>query len=220
MKRLIKISFITMTVSVFATMPSFAFKKETKPEIVFHLDNAAPLDVFPNVDLTITGSVEKKPDAKKKSKKAKAEPAPGPAALKSSVASKHELSNYCYNISDSAVEARSAVLKEQLLSVETQVDEKLALLETKTNELKSWMVKRESFVNKVNESVVKIFQAMRPDAAASQFAELGPVVAASIISQLPPKSSSAILTEMSPVDAAEVALVLTAALEGGKKSAQ
>lgn len=220
MNRLIKLSFITMTVSVFATMPSFAFKKETKPEIVFHLDNAAPLDVFPNVDLTITGSVEKKSDAKKKPKKEKAAPTPGPAALKSSVASKHELSNYCYNISDSAVEARSAVLKEQLLNVETQVDEKLALLETKTNELKSWMVKRESFVNKVNESVVKIFQAMRPDAAASQFAELGPVVAASIISQLPPKSSSAILTEMSPVDAAEVALVLTAALEGGKKSAQ
>lgn len=216
MNNIIKTSILTFSLSVLAVLPSVAFKKEAKPEVVFHLDNVAPLDMFPNVDLTITGSVEKKPNAKKKPEKAKA--GPGPAALKSSVASKHELSNYCYNISDSAVEARSAVLKEQLLTVETKVDEKLVLLELKTKELKSWMIKRESFVNKVNESVVKIFQAMRPDAAASQFAELGPVVAASIISQLPPKASSAILTEMSPVDAAEVAMVLTSALEGGKKS--
>lgn len=223
MNSICKISIIAFSVSVFANAPSFAFKKEVKPELVIRLDNVAPVDAFsdidfPNVDLTVTGSVEKKPDAGKKLKKD--ETGPGPAALKSSVASKHELSNYCYNISDSAVEARSAILKEQLLTIETQVNKKLEQLEQKTNELKSWMVKRESFVNKVNESVVKIFQVMRPDAAASQFTELGPVVAASIISQLPPKSSSAILTEMSPVDAAEVALVLTAALEGGKKSEQ
>lgn len=222
MNRICKLAFISFCAGALVSTPSFGFKKEEQPTLVFRLDNAAPMTNsiegnMTGVDQMVTGSVEKKPDTKKKKKEVDA--GPGPAALKSSVASEHELNSYCYNISDSAVEARSAVLKEQLETVEMQVDEKLKLLEQKTGELKAWMVKRESFVNKVNESVVQIFQAMRPDAAALQFTELGPVVSASIISQLPPKASSAILTEMSAVDAAEVALVLTSALDGGKKRA-
>lgn len=222
MNGVFKISIMIFSAGVLVSTPTFAFKKLEKPTFVFRLDNAATMEVvnglaevdLTGVDFTVTGSVEKKPDGKKGKE---VEAGPGPAAVKSSVASEHELSNYCYNISDSAVEARSAVLKEQLEIVEMQVDKKLVLLEEKTKALKAWMVKRESFVNKVNNSVVQIFQVMRPDAAASQFTELGPVIAASIISQLPPKSSSAILTEMSPVDAAEVALVLTAALDRDKK---
>lgn len=218
MNRHFKLSIMLLCVSVLTNTPAFAFKKEVEPKLVFRLDNAAPAEMMTGIDQMVTGAVEKKTDAKKKKKAV--DTGPAPAALRSSVASEHELNSYCYNISDSAVEARSAVLKDQLETVEKQVDEKLVLLEQKTSELKKWMIKRESFVNKVNNSVVQIFQAMRPDAAASQFAELGPVVAASIISQLPPKSSSAILTEMSPVDAAEVAMVLTSALEGGKKNEQ
>ena len=229
MNGIYRILIMGFSAGVIVSTSAFAFKKLEKPTFVFRLDNAATMagmkgakkveqglvdGDLTGVDFTITGSVEKKPDEKKGKE---VEAGPGPAALKSSVASEHELSNYCYNISDSAVEARSAVLKEQLETVEMQVNEKLVLLEEKTQALKTWMIKRESFVNKVNNSVVQIFQVMRPDAAASQFAELGPVIAASIISQLPPKSSSAILTEMSPADAAEVALVLTSALDRGNK---
>lgn len=206
-------SYLVCAAGLIVSSPSFAFKKETPKTTVLRLDNTKGMQA---VDLMTTGAVIDKNGAKA-AKNVNAGTAVD-VLTTGSVARENELMNYCYNISDSAVEARSAVLKEQLEVIEKQVEERLVLLEEKTKELKEWMVKRESFVNKVNNSVVQIFQAMRPDAAASQFTELGPVVSASIISQLPPKASSAILTEMSPTDAAEVALVLTAALDGAKKN--
>ena len=142
-------------------------------------------DVFsnddPGIDYTVTGSVTKEP----------------------------ERQNYCVNIHDDAKEARSAILKERLLALETNVDSKLEKLEKRIKVLKKWTKKREDFLVAANDSLVQIFQNMRPDAAALQFTEMGPGMAAAIISKLEPKYSSAILTEMKPSDAAKIALVLT-----------
>lgn len=130
-----------------------------------------------------------------------------------SVLKENELLNYCYHISDVATEARNSVLKKKLEEVETRVAEKLDQLAVRINTMKKWSAKREEFLESANDSLVQIFQSMRPDAAASQLTELGPGIAASIIAKLEPKYSSAILAEMKPQDAAKITMVLTSALE-------
>ena len=124
-----------------------------------------------------------------------------------------EMLSYCINISDVASEARNSILKKKLKSIEMDVDKKLVILTAKIEELQKWSKKRDEFVENVTNSLVKIFETMRPDAAALQFTEIGPVISSAIILKLDPKKSSAILTEMSPVDAAKVAIILTSALE-------
>ena len=124
-----------------------------------------------------------------------------------------EMLSYCINISDIASEARNSILKKKLESIESDVDKKLLLLAEKIEELQKWSKKRDEFLENVNGSLVKIFETMRPDAAALQFSEIGPIISSAIIMKLDPKISSAILTEMSPADAAKVAIILTSALE-------
>lgn len=124
----------------------------------------------------------------------------------------NELLKYCLNISDAASEARTSILKGQLETVEKQVDEKLDILARRIEILKVWTGRREVFLERANKSVVEIFQAMRPDAAASQLTELGPIISAAIIAKLEPKNSSAILTEMKPIEAAKITSILTSSM--------
>ena len=124
-----------------------------------------------------------------------------------------EMLNYCINIHDRAKEVRSSVLNDKLKEIGTDVDSKLTELEKKIEELKFWTKKREIFLDSTNNALVKIFETMKPDAAASQFTEIGPKITSAIILKLNPKISSAILTEMEPSDAAKIAIILTNALE-------
>ena len=130
-----------------------------------------------------------------------------------SIIRENELLSYCYNVSDAAAELRSSILKEKLAAIEEQVDEKLDKLASEINALKNWSLKRDLFLKAANDSLVEIYQAMRPDAAALHMTEIGPALAAAIIAKLEPKYASAILTEMKPSDAATIATVLTKVLE-------
>ena len=135
-----------------------------------------------------------------------------------SVLKENELLNYCFNISDAATEARSSILKEKLEKIETRVDKKLTKLAKRIKTLKAWTTRRDQFLRNANDSLIQIFQTMRPDAAAMQMTELGPGLASAIIAKLEPKYSSAILTEMKPEDAANITKVLTTAMDtDGKK---
>ena len=126
-----------------------------------------------------------------------------------SVTRKDDGSNYCINILDDARETRNAVLTQRLTSLEEQVDKKLQVMSQRIAVLKGWVEQREAFLAKTNDSLVMIYQSMRPDAAASQLTEIGPRLSASIIAKLEPKYSSAILTEMKPADAAQITMALT-----------
>ncbi len=140
------------------------------------------------------------------------------ATITGSIAKGTEQLSYCLNISDLATETRHAILTKRLLVLEAQVDSKLDELAGQIEILKTWTKKREDFIAKANESLVQIFQSMRPDAAALQLTEVGTGMAAAIISKLEPKYSSAILTEMKPEDAAKIAMVLTKALANNDKT--
>lgn len=136
--------------------------------------------------------------------------------ITNSIIRENELLNYCLNVSDVAAEARSAVLKSRLEAIEAEVDDKLDELATRIEILKNWAEKRREFLETANDSLVKIFETMRPDAAAQQFAALGPALAAAIVVKLDPKVSSAILTEMRADEAAKITTILTGAIRTEK----
>lgn len=125
--------------------------------------------------------------------------------------------NYCSNMLDDARETRNAVLTERLAALEGDVGKKLDLVSERIATLKMWMERRDAFLARTNQSLVEIFQTMRPDAAASQLTEIGPALSASIIVKLEPKTSSAILAEMKPTDAAKITMTLTSLIANNDK---
>ena len=186
------------------------------PVTVAAMDNKSPvplrIDILKEAlaqptDDIITGSIQKN-----------TAPAGADKVITGSVLKENELLNYCFNISDAATEARSSMLKEKLEKIETRVDKKLTKLAKRIKVLKKWTQRRDQFLQNANDSLIQIFQSMRPDAAALQMTELGPGLASAIIAKLEPKYSSAILTEMKPEDAADITKILTTAMDtDGKK---
>ena len=125
----------------------------------------------------------------------------------------NELLGYCFNVADLAVEARSTFLREELQQIESDVDRKLDLLDQKIAELKLWYEKRDAFLASANDSLVKIFQTMRPDAAAQQMSMLNPALSAALVAKLEPRVASVILNEMKADDAAKITSMLASSME-------
>lgn len=120
---------------------------------------------------------------------------------------------YCANIADAALDARFAWQVRILTEMEKELDRRIALLEQRAAEYREWLSRREAFIAKARETLVQIYSRMRPDAAASQLANLDEETAAAVLVQLNPRSSSAILNEMPPGAAAR----LTATIAGATK---
>lgn len=130
------------------------------------------------------------------------------------VVSENELLAYCMNISSSAVELRGLLVKESLTKIGEEVDGKLTDLESKIGELKGWLERREAFLASANETMVEVYQKMRPDAAASQMMELNPMLSAAIVAKLDSRAASAIMMEMKPEAAARITELLASAAGG------
>lgn len=129
------------------------------------------------------------------------------------VMNNNDMLSYCVNISDAATEARNSILQKMMEETEVKIGEKLTMLEAKTGVLKEWVNRRDMFMKQASKSLVTIFETMRPDAAASQIAELKVGLAAAIILKLQPKTSSAIMTEIPPKHAAKITAMLTSAID-------
>ena len=130
------------------------------------------------------------------------------------VVSENELLAYCMNISSSAVELRGMLVKESLSKIGEEVDGKLTELESRIGELKGWLERREAFLASANETMVEVYQKMRPDAAASQMMELNPMLSAAIVAKLDSRAASAIMMEMKPEAAARITELLASAAGG------
>jgi len=113
--------------------------------------------------------------------------------------------SYCVAISSAAADARIAVQKAKLAEIEKQISQRIAALEAKTAEYKSWVDRRDQFLKRANNSLVKIYTQMEPDAAALQLVEMDEETAASLLLKLEPQNASAILNEMVPDKAARLA---------------
>ncbi|MCJ2083918.1 hypothetical protein MKK49_22000 [Methylobacterium sp. J-090] len=124
-------------------------------------------------------------------------------------------SAYCASIADAAADARFAWQKEQLATLEKQVDERIRRLEEKRAEYETWLARRNEFLAKADTGVVAIYQKMRPDAAALQLANMPDEGAAAILTKLNARTASAILSEMEAARAAQLARMMT---DAGKKA--
>jgi flagellar motility protein MotE (MotC chaperone) len=121
--------------------------------------------------------------------------------------------DYCTNIANPAADARFAWQKKVLSDMEQEIAKRIALLEEKTAEYQKWLARRDEFSQKANETVLRIYARMRPDAAAAQLAALDEETAASVLTKLEPRSASLILNEMEPAQAVR----LTATISGAGK---
>lgn len=118
---------------------------------------------------------------------------------------------YCVSIADVAADARIAWQKSKLVELEKQVGERIAALEAKTAEYKAWVERRDQFLKRVTETLVKIYAQMEPDAAALQLVSMDEETAAALLTKLGPQGASAILNEMQPDKAARLAATIAGA---------
>jgi flagellar motility protein MotE (MotC chaperone) len=122
---------------------------------------------------------------------------------------------YCVSVADTAADARIAWQKAKLAETEQEISKRIAALEAKAAEYKAWVERRDDFSRRANETLLKIYGRMEPDAAAQQLVAMDEETAAAILAKLDPRSTSAILNEMQPEKAAR----LTATIAGAARVA-
>jgi flagellar motility protein MotE (MotC chaperone) len=116
-----------------------------------------------------------------------------------------EIREFCTNIADAARDQRYLLQKQELETLQKDVDERIRMLETRRAEYQDWLERRNAFLKSAEAGLVEIYRKMKPDAAAGQLAEIDPEIASAIVMKLPPRQSSVILGEMP----AEKAALLT-----------
>jgi flagellar motility protein MotE (MotC chaperone) len=154
--------------------------------------------------------VAAKPDGKAAEPKAEVKPEAKPetAAIKGAAAQE-----YCTNIANAAADARFVWQKKVIAEMEQELAKRMTAMEEKAAELQKWLARREEFSKKANETLLRIYARMRPDAAAVQLAALDEETAASLLVRLEPRTASLILNEMEPGQAVR----LTATISGAGK---
>jgi flagellar motility protein MotE (MotC chaperone) len=118
---------------------------------------------------------------------------------------------YCLNIADAATDARLAWHKKTLAEMEKALSARIAALEAKRAEVEKWLVRRDDFLHKAQDSLVRIYSKMRPDAASAQLVALDEETAAAVLMQLDPRNASVILNEMDPAHAARLTAIISGA---------
>ena len=124
---------------------------------------------------------------------------------------REEIKAFCANIADPARDQRYLLQKEELVKLQSQVDERIAQLEKRRSEYEGWLKQRNDFLKKAEDGLVSIYKGMKPDAAAGQLGLIDPRLASAIIMKLSPRQSSLILAEMDPKKAAALTEIISAA---------
>ena len=159
--------------------------------IVEHIDEPAVLDpAQPRTDAAQTGAVR-------------------PARV--IVETGTEVERFCSNIADAARDRRYVLQTEELQALQQEVDKRIKLLEEKRAEYEAWLKRREDFLAKADDGVVKIYSGMRPDAAAERLEEMDAALAAGILMKLEARKAGVILNEMERKRAAMLTGVMAAA---------
>jgi flagellar motility protein MotE (MotC chaperone) len=122
-----------------------------------------------------------------------------------------EIERFCSNIADAARDRRYALQTEELRALQQEIDKRMKLLEEKRTEYEEWLKRREDFLARAGDGVVKIYSGMRPDAAAERLAEMDPALAAGILMKVEPRKAGVILNEMESKVAAMLTGIMAAA---------
>lgn len=136
-----------------------------------------------------------------------------PARTQKPASDMTEVERFCSNIADAARDRRYAIQTEELTKLQQEVDARIKMLEEKRAEYESWLERREEFMARAEDGVVKIYSSMRPDAAAERLAELRVELAAAILMKLDARKAGVILNEMESKAAAALTGVMAAAAQ-------
>lgn len=122
-----------------------------------------------------------------------------------------EVQRFCSNIADAARDRRYSLQAAELKELQTEVDKRIAALEQKRAEYEEWLKRREVFLARAEDSLVKIYSGMKPDAAAEQLAGINAELAAAILMKLEARKASVILNEMDTKAAAALTGIMGSA---------
>ncbi|MEP9389697.1 MotE family protein [Mesorhizobium sp. KR9-304] len=140
-----------------------------------------------------------------------AEPTGAVRAVRVPLETGTEIERFCSNIADAARDRRYVLQSEELQALQREVDTRIELLEEKRAEYESWLKRREDFLARAEEGVVKIYSGMRPDAAAERLAEMDAALAAGILMKLEARKAGVILNEMERKTAAMLTGIMVSA---------
>jgi flagellar motility protein MotE (MotC chaperone) len=122
-----------------------------------------------------------------------------------------EVERFCSNIADAARDRRYALQSRELEKLKSDIDVRIKALEAKRLEYEQWLKRRDDFLAKAEDNVVKIYAKMKPDAAAERLAETRIDIAAGILMKLDPRQASTILNEMDRKAAATITGIMVSA---------
>jgi flagellar motility protein MotE (MotC chaperone) len=122
-----------------------------------------------------------------------------------------EIERFCSNITDAARDRRYALQRQELETLQKDIDQRMKLLEEKRAEYEGWLKRRNDFLSKTEDSVVKIYSTMKPDAAAERLAAVDVLVAAGILMKLDARKAGVILNEMNSKAAAALTAIMASA---------
>ena len=122
-----------------------------------------------------------------------------------------EVQRFCSNIADAARDRRYAMQTKELERLKAEIDDRIKALEAKRLDYEQWLKRRDDFLAKIEDNVVKIYAKMKPDAAAERLAEVKIELAAGILMKLDPRQASTILNEMDSKAAATITGVMASA---------
>jgi flagellar motility protein MotE (MotC chaperone) len=122
-----------------------------------------------------------------------------------------EVERFCSNIADAARDRRYALQAAELKQLQADVDARIKALDEKKTEYETWLKRREVFLARAQDGVVKIYAGMKPDAAAERLAIVNSDLAAAILMKLDPRKASVILNEMDGKAAAMLTGIMASA---------
>ncbi|MDX8520013.1 MotE family protein [Mesorhizobium dulcispinae] len=135
-----------------------------------------------------------------------------PAQLtREKVPDESEIQRFCSNIADAARDRRYALQAKELKQLQAGIDQRMKALEDKRAEYEQWLKRREVFLARAEDSVVKIYAGMKPDAAAERLAMVNAELAAAILMKLDARKAGVILNEMDQKAAATLTGIMASA---------
>ncbi|WP_374940395.1 MotE family protein [Mesorhizobium sp. INR15] len=122
-----------------------------------------------------------------------------------------EIQRFCSNIADAARDRRYALQAEELKQLQAGIDQRMKALDEKKTEYETWLKRREVFLARAEDGVVKIYADMKPDAAAERLAIVNADLAAAILMKLESRKAGVILNEMDQKAAATLTGIMASA---------
>ncbi|UVK40784.1 MotE family protein [Mesorhizobium sp. AR10] len=122
-----------------------------------------------------------------------------------------EIQRFCSNIADAARDRRYILQAEEMKQLQAGIDQRIKALEDKRAEYEQWLKRREVFLARAEDGVVKIYAGMKPDAAAERLAMVNVDLAAAILMKLDARKAGVILNEMDQKSAAALTGIMASA---------